>query len=201
MLIYEKNDIDKVVEILNKDGVIAFPTETVFGLGIKSDKESNYIKLVKVKNRAPNKPFTLMISKISQIDEFLELSNKALKIINKYLPGPLTLVLKVKNHAKVPYFIDLGSGFVGIRMPNDKFILDLIDKINCPLLVPSANKSNELPAKNIQEIEEIFDGELDCVINGRCGSGVPSTVAKIDGDNIKILREGDISLSQLEDVL
>ena len=201
MQIYNYEDIEKIESILKSGGVIAFPTETVFGLAVMSDKKENFDKLVKVKNRAPDKPFTLMISKIEQVEKIVEINDKIKKIINKFMPGPLTLILKVKENVEIPKFLDLGSGFIGIRMPKDSFILKLIDNLNCPLLVPSANKSNQTPAKNIDEIIKVFNDEIDCVVDGESGSGVPSTVAKIVDNNIFILREGIITKKDLEECL
>lgn len=200
MQIYSKKDILEVAKILKNGGIIAFPTETVFGLGVLSNSKENFLKLVKVKNRNPDKPFTLMISKIEQVKDLVEIDEKTAKIIKKFMPGPLTLVLKKKNNSEIPSYFDLNSGYIGIRIPNDKFILSLIDLVDCPLLVPSANKSNEKPAKNVDEIIKIFENEIDCVVNGECGSGVPSTVAKIDKENVIILREGIIKKEDLEDV-
>lgn len=200
MQIYSKKDILEVAKILKSGGIIAFPTETVFGLGVLSNSKENFLKLVKVKNRNPDKPFTLMISKIEQVKDLVEIDVKTAKIIKKFMPGPLTLVLKKKNNSEIPSYFDLNSGYIGIRIPDDKFILSLIDLVDFPLLVPSANKSNEKPAKNVDEIIKIFENEIDCVVNGECGSGVPSTVAKIDKENVIILREGIIKKEDLEDV-
>ena len=138
MQIYSKKDILEVAKILKSGGIIAFPTETVFGLGVLSNSKENFLKLVKVKNRNPDKPFTLMISKIEQVKDLVEIDVKTAKIIKKFMPGPLTLVLKKKNNSEIPSYFDLNSGYIGIRIPDDKFILSLIDLVDCPLLVPSA---------------------------------------------------------------
>ena len=142
MQIYSKKDILEVAKILKNGGIIAFPTETVFGLGVLSNSKENFLKLVKVKNRNPDKPFTLMISKIEQVKDLVEIDAKTAKIIKKFMPGPLTLVLKKKNNSEIPSYFDLNSGYIGIRIPDDKFILSLIDLVDCPLLVPSANNNN-----------------------------------------------------------
>ena len=130
MQIYSKKDILKVAKILKSGGIIAFPTETVFGLGVLSNSKENFLKLVKVKNRNPDKPFTLMISKIEQVKDLVEIDAKTEKIIKKFMPGPLTLVLKKKNNSEIPSYFDLNSGYIGIRIPDDKFILSLIDLVD-----------------------------------------------------------------------
>ena len=85
MQIYSKKDILKVAKILKSGGIIAFPTETVFGLGVLSNSKENFLKLVKVKNRNPDKPFTLMISKIEQVKDLVEIDVKTAKIIKKFI--------------------------------------------------------------------------------------------------------------------
>lgn len=197
MKLLELNEINEGKDILLNKGVVAFPTETVYGLGVISTSEEAYKKLVKVKERPENKPFTLMCSSINQISSLVEINKKAERIIKKYMPGPLTLVLKTKK--KPEFYVDFGTGYVGFRIPNVKFLLDLIDKVGEPLLVPSANKSGEKPAKSSKEVLEIFGNDLDAVYKGDECNGQPSTVAKIDGNNIIILREGPISLKDLEE--
>ena len=128
MQILEKNDLKKCVDILNANELLAFPTETVFGLGIKATSEENYLKLVKAKKRPSDKPFTLMCSKVEDFDKICEINELTQKIIKKFMPGPITLILKTKKD--VPHFLDLGSGYVGVRIPDDKFIL-----IYCILLI------------------------------------------------------------------
>lgn len=97
MKILSKKNIDEAVKILNNNEILAFPTETVFGLAIKADSFENFNKLVEVKNRKPNKPFTLMISNINQVKDLIEINDIAKIIISKFMPGPLTLILKAKK--------------------------------------------------------------------------------------------------------
>ena len=194
MKILSKNNIDEAVKILNNNEIIAFPTETVFGLAIKADSLKNFNKLVEVKNRKPNKPFTLMISNINQVKDLIEINDIAKIIISKFMPGPLTLILKAKKN--IPYYLDLGSGFIGIRIPKDDFILSLIDKVNFPLLVPSANPSDLKPAKNVDEVKKYFEGKIEAVVEGESTSNIPSTIIKIDNE-ITLIRQGELSLETI----
>lgn len=194
MKILSKNNIDEAVKILNNNEILAFPTETVFGLAIKADSLENFNKLVEVKNRKPNKPFTLMISNIIQVKDLIEINDIAKIIISKFMPGPLTLILKAKKN--IPYYLDLGSGFIGIRIPKDDFILSLIDKVNFPLLVPSANPSDLNPAKNVDEVKKYFEGKIEAVVEGESTSNIPSTIIKIDNEII-LIRQGELSLETI----
>ena len=125
MIYLNKKDINKVASLFNDNKLIAFPTETVYGLGIIATSNENFNRLVEVKHRSPNKPFTLMISNILQVKDIIEINDLAKKILELFTPGPLTLILKTKKD--VPHFLDLGTGFIGTRIPNDQFILDVIN--------------------------------------------------------------------------
>ncbi|MBO8428044.1 MAG: threonylcarbamoyl-AMP synthase [Firmicutes bacterium] len=195
MKVVDKNDLSEIVNVLNNNGLVAFPTETVYGLGIKASSLDNYNKLVKVKNRTPNKPFTLMISNINQVKDIVYINEVATKVITKFTPGPLTIILKAKEN--IPSYLDLNSGFIGIRIPKDTFVLKMIDLVNYPLFVPSANPSNLVPAKNHLEVINYFNDKVDLVVKGESIENIPSTVIKIDGDKISVLREGKITLKEI----
>ncbi len=189
-----KNDIDKCVNIIKKGDLLAFPTETVYGLGAISTSEEAFNKLVETKKRPPNKPFTLMCSSLKQVKDIIEIEPYATKLIKKYMPGPITLILKTKK--SVPHYLDLGTGFVGIRIPNDEFVLKMIEKIGAPLLVPSANVSNEPPAMSDEEVYKYFGNSVE-IVCGKCEKTIPSTVVKVEDGKLTILREGPISKEEL----
>lgn len=195
--ILSKDNIKEASEILKNNGILAFPTETVYGLGVVAPNEENYNHLVLVKKRPPEKPFTLMVSNIKQAETYIEFNETSKKIIREFMPGPLTLILKAKDN--VPYCVDHGSGFVGIRIPDDKFVLKLIDSLNEPLFVPSCNKSGEKPCMNTQEVIRDFDGEINAVIDGSCENGVASTIIKIDGENMFLIRQGKLSIEEIKE--
>lgn len=199
MIYIKENDIKKAAKILMDGKIIAIPTETVYGLAVLSTKKEYFDKLVAVKKRDPSKPFTLMISSLDQVCNFLEINETANKIIKQFMPGEITVILKTKKD--IPSYLDLSSGFVGIRIPNKKSILSLIDYINKPLLVPSANPRDLTPAKNSKEVYEYFGDSIDAIVEGDISSNVPSTVIKIDGDNVTLIREGNIKFEQIKEVL
>ncbi len=195
----DEQGIIKASEYLLNKEVIAFPTETVFGLGVISNDEECFNKLVKVKNRRPDKPFTLMISNFKQVENIVEINEVAKKIINKFFPGELTIILKSKDNIK-PYY-SLNTGFIGIRMPNDNFILKLIDKVNIPLFVPSCNPSDYKPAINDKEAYDYFKDKIKVIVKGNSISNVPSTVIKIDGNKVTLLREGNIKFKDIMEAI
>lgn len=198
MEILSKNDLKKCVNILKNDGLLAFPTETVYGLGVKATSKENYDHLVKVKNRPNDKPFTLMCSSINDFKDLVVIDDVTKKIIDKYMPGPITLILKVKE--KVADYIDLKTGFVGVRIPDDDFVREMIKEVGKPLFVPSANISSFPPAKDYKEVINYFHDSIDGVVEGHCASNTPSSIFKIDNGNIIELRKGPISLKEVEEL-
>jgi len=197
--ILTKNELNEASTILKNEGILAFPTETVFGLGVISNSEKACKNLIKVKKRHPDKPFTMMCSNISQVENILEINNIAKRIIEEFMPGPLTIILKAKNN--IPSYLDLGTGYVGIRIPKDEAVLKLIDMVGVPLLVPSANPADMSPARNTQDVLNYFDGTIEGIIEGETKDMSPSTVIKIVENDIILLREGPISLERIKGVL
>ena len=182
------NKYKKAVIALNSHGVIAFPTETVMGLGVYFDDQIAYEKLNALKERKPNKPYTLMLYDPYVISFYAEVDQRAVKLINKFMPGPITLLLKVKG--KVPRWVTHGTGVIGIRVPNNKKALDLLYNLEKPLLVPSANKADQPPCTNSKEVEEVFGDLVDYVIKGKSGGDKSSTIVDLTGPEVKIVREG-----------
>ena len=197
--VFNKNELSEASELLKNGEIIAFPTETVFGLGVVFNSEKACKNLINVKKRHENKPFTLMCSNLDQIEDVLELNDTAKKIMDAFTPGPITLILKTKK--EVPHYLDLGTGYIGIRIPKDETILDLINKVGAPLLVPSANPADMKPARSTKEVLEYFDGEISGVIDGDTSNLEPSTVVKVEKNDIIIIRKGPISLEEIKGVL
>ena len=194
MKLLKQSDIKEAAKILKDGGIIAFPTETVFGLGVIYDNEASYDRLIEVKKRPPEKPFTLMLSSVEDIDKYAYVSEVARKLINKFMPGQFTIILKGKLN--LPDYVISKEGNVGIRVPDYKLVQELIHKVGKPLLVPSANRSGEEPATNSDEVINNFKGELDAIILGESVSDVPSTIVLVD-DEVQIIREGLISKEEI----
>lgn len=189
-------ELERAKEILCQGGIVAFPTETVYGLGVICDDEEAFKKLVKAKSRPSTKPFTLMCAEKAQIEKYAEIDGKISKIIDTFMPGELTLLLKPKPN--IPSWINLGTDKIGVRIPNHKLALELIQKVGRPMLVPSANPSDLKPALDSQHVLEYFDQKIEGVILGESGRHQPSTIVDLTNGVVKIIREGNILL---EDIL
>ena len=191
-----KSLYEQALEALNNHQVIAFPTETVFGLGVFYDDERAYELLNQVKRRKEDKPYTMMLSCVEDIAKYAYINEKYLSVINKYMPGPLTILVKAKDC--VPGYVTHNTGIIGIRIPQNKEALDLLRFVKKPLLVPSANRADEKPALNDLEVKNIFGDEVALIIPGKAEGGEPSTIVNLTEDKIKLVRQGPIPFASLD---
>ena len=198
MKILKQTELDIASNILKNGGLVAFPTETVFGIGVIFDNKSSYDKLIEVKRRPPEKPFTLMCSDVSEIEKYAYADARAELLIKKYMPGQFTIILKAKEG--LPSYVVSKEGNVGIRISSLKLVRDLIKKVGKPLLVPSANRSSEPPLLNSEDVKKEFNNDIDAVIEGESISNTPSTIVLVD-ENITIIREGIISKEEIFNTL
>ena len=193
---YKKMDKNKIINSLISGGILAFPTDTVFGLGCIMDRKA-IEKIYEVKGRSFDKPLPMMCSNLKMIEEVAYVSEKAKKIIDAFVPGPLTLIFKKKENVKD--YITQGKKTIGIRVPDDAFILDLIDSLGMPLMVTSANNSGEPSFAKWKDVYGVMKGKIDGIVCEDARGEVSSTIIDVS-DDIKILREGPISLAQIMEV-
>ncbi len=195
---FEKREIDKVLEALKSGKVVAFPTDTVYGLGVIYDQEA-LKRLKDAKGRSETKPIPTMVSSYAQLMQIAEISKQAKRLIKAFMPGALTLVMKKK--VRVPDFVTNEKATIAVRMPDDPFVLSLIEGCGGPLLVSSANRSEMPSALNDQEVFSQLDGRIDAVVIGTAGGEKASTIIDVSEAEIKILRIGDISEAQIRKAL
>lgn len=188
-------ELKTIKEKLNNGDVIAFPTETVMGLGVVFDNEEAYKKINLIKKRPEDKPYTMMLGDINEIAKYAHLSHRDEIIINEFMPGPLTILLNSKEN--VPGYVTHNTGVIGIRVPAHKEVCEMINYVGKPLLVPSANKSGEKPCLTYKEIEKVFNNELGFILKMDSNQEKPSTIIDLTSKDIKIIREGNISLEDI----
>lgn len=162
----------KAIKILNSGGVVAFPTETVYGIGAALNQPQAIKRIFKIKKRPKNKPLQILIASLEQAKKLGKFNQKALGLAKKMWPGPLTLV--VYKTRKVPKLVTGGTAKVGLRIPDHKTALALIRACG-PIVATSANKAGEKPALTAGEAKEKVP-EVDCVISGKVKSGKASKV-------------------------
>lgn len=184
--------MEKIIEILNRNYVICLPTETVMGLACKANKEA-YYNLVELKNRPLNKAFPLCLLK-SDIELYCEVNDLQRKVINHFLPGPLTIVLKKKKD--VSNFIGNGMETVAIRCSEDKFLTDVLKSIETPLFLTSANKAGEEVCKTLLEARNVFKDKIEVYVEGNPTGTLASTIVDLT-TYPRILRQGKITIDEI----
>ena len=195
----KRNEFDLAKKELDNSKVIAFPTETVMGLGVYYDDYNAYNLLNKIKERPEDKPYTLMLGDINKIKDYAYIDNRASKIISSFMPGEITILLPAKSN--VPNYVTHNTGVIGIRVPNLDDLRDFLNYIDRPLLVPSANKSGKKPAMSDKEVKNIFNNEISYIFEGKAIGGVPSTIVDLTNKEVKIYREGNIKSQDILDVI
>ena len=196
MKVVRRFQTKEVAESLLNGDVVAFPTETVFGLAVVYDNIYAFRRLVDVKKRNPDKPFALMLADVEDIEKYCFLSDNAKKVVEKFMPGEITILVNAKP---LPEHVTLGTNVIGIRIPNDEYVRSLIRKVGKPLLVTSANMSGFPPLTDYKEVEKVFAKEdVSYLVMGECVSETPSTVVDIR-DNITVLRQGKITKEEIEE--
>lgn len=191
---YSDKEIDKLADILINDGVICIPTDTVYGICGKINSKRVYEKLIEIKGRPENKPFPVMCADKKQINDIAVLDERSEIIIDAFMPGPLTVVLKRKD--SVEDYVTNGRDTIAIRLAMSDVLVDLINRVGCPLFLTSANRSGEKEYSNLDEIEERFP-LLDGMLEGDAFWGQPSTIIDCSEEDIKVLREGPISIKDI----
>ncbi|MBR3133212.1 MAG: threonylcarbamoyl-AMP synthase [Clostridia bacterium] len=198
MKIYNENEIDKLAEILKNDGVISVPTDTVYGICSRISSKKAHDRLIKIKERPVSKAFPIMCADERQIEDIAVIDSKARKIINSFMPGPITIILKKKDDLEE--YITNGKDTIAIRMATSNTLKELILKTGSPIFLTSANKSGDSTCTTIDEIKKACP-DIDGILDGKVLFGKASTIVDCTSDEIKILREGPISLEEIQDSL
>ena len=192
---YKENEIEEIAQILKNDGVISVPTDTVFGICARINSQIAYNKLIEVKRRPINKAFPVMCANKEQIKNIAIIDEIAEKLINAFMPGPITLVLNKKS--TLPKYVTNGKNTIAIRMATSKTIEKLITKIDSPIFMTSANQSGKPECTNLDEIEKSCP-LLDGMVEGKVSYSMGSTIVDCSSKKIKILREGPISFELIK---
>ena len=190
-------DRDKIINILISGGILAFPTDTVFGLGSLMNKKA-VDAIYKAKERDFNKSLPMMCNNLEMIEDYAYVDENARKIINKFTPGPLTIVLNKKDSIDDIY--TQGKKTIAIRIPDDNWILELISELNKPLLVTSANVSGQGSLLKWEDVYKCMNNKIDAIVCEDAKGAIASTIIDLT-DDLKILREGPIKIEELMEVI
>lgn len=195
---YNQDEIEKLVQILKNDGVISVPTDTVFGVCAKINSEVSHDKLIAVKNRPIKKSFPVMCANVEQIKSIAIINETAEKLIKAFMTGPITLVLKKKND--LADYVTNGKDTIAIRMATSEKLKNLILKLESPIFMTSANQSGESTCMNLDEIEKNCP-LLDGMMEGNVIFSKGSTIVDCTSKEIQILREGPITIEQINKII
>ena len=196
-----KEGIKKAAEIIKRGGLVAFPTETVYGLGANGLDENAVPKIYEAKGRPSDNPLILHISKLDEIEHIVkEIPKSALILAEEFWPGPLTMVFKKSE--RIPYRTTGGLESVAIRMPSNKIARELIKAAGVPIAAPSANSSGRPSPTKAAHVIYDLDGKIDMVIDGgEVDIGIESTIVDVTGEVPVILRPGFITEKMLSEAI
>ena len=192
--------LEKAISILVGGGVIAYPTDTVYGLGACSDNVKAVKRVYEVKNRPMDMPLPLLLADVSWIQRVVHsIPETAYQLIDSFLPGALTLIMKKAD--TVPDIISGGKETVALRVPDHPLAIVLINGVGKPLIGTSANLSGKPSALNAEEVYNQLGDKIDYILDGGiCPGGNESSIVDVTGEIPKLLREGAISKTEIEKV-
>lgn len=199
--IIEIDGIAEAGEIIRAGGLVAFPTETVYGLGADAMNGAAVKRIFEAKGRPSDNPLIVHIADKAQIPLLArEISGDAEKLIDAFMPGPFTIILK--KQANIPDEVTAGLDTVGIRFPAEETAAAFIMAAGTPIAAPSANISGRPSPTRAEDVISDMDGRIEAVINGgSCGVGVESTIVDASGDAPVLLRPGGVSLEMIREIV
>ena len=189
--------IAEAIRVFKNGGIVIFPTDTAYAIGCRIDNENAVKRLFKIRKRPENKPLLALVNSVGMAEDYLLTIPRKVKeeLINPYWPGKLTIVLRSKIN-KVPSLVTAGTNTLGVRLPDNKVLLELIAGVEVPILAPSANFSGEKTPFKFKDLDPDLVELSDFVLSGEAQSEKNvSTI--IDCSNVpwKIIREGAVKLS------
>lgn len=194
----DESELNKIKEILDNDGVIIFPTDTVYGIACNCFSEKAIKKIFDIKKRPENKPINVLSNNLDKIKLVSKnISEKEKFLIDKYMPGALTIILD-KNE-KVSDILTAGLDTIGVRIPKNNISLRILENVSYPLATTSANISGDSAGIKITDFLKEFDGVVDAIIDGgETDLKVASTIVRVESDNkLKIIREGTLKIKEM----
>ena len=193
-------NLNKAAQLIKDGKVVAFPTETVYGLGANAFDPDAVARIFELKERPSFDPLIVHISHLDQLNELTEIKDSRVHMLaERFWPGPLTMVLP--KHQNVPDIVTSGLPTVGIRMPANKTALDLISLSGCPVAAPSANKFGRISPTTAAHVKKQLS-EADFILDvGKATIGIESTIIRLTNYGFKILRNGFITKEEIEEIL
>src|SRR3990172_13353259 len=195
------SDWKRVRDIFKKGGIIAYPTETFYGLGVDPFNETAVKKLFNLKGREADKPISILVKDKKMLAEVAEeIPLSAEKLIKKFWPGPLTIILKAKK--SIPITLRAGTGTIAVRISSNTITQKLLEAIDSPITTTSANPSGKKSPVTASEVMNYFKNKVDLILDGGVLSGkLGSTIVDVTEGDLKIIRAGEIPIERVVESL
>ncbi len=195
-----QNNIEQAAELLRSGKLLAFPTETVYGLGADATNDDAILAIYQTKNRPRFNPLIVHCADFDMAKSLVEFSPLAVKLA-KFWPGPLSLVLPLKQSTNISSIVSAGLKTLAVRIPAHPIARSLIKAVGKPLAAPSANPSGELSPTSANQVIKAFSKKVPVLDGGACEAGLESTIIAFDKDKIIQLRAGAIARDEIEKAL
>lgn len=195
----EGRALEDAIATIQRGGVVAFPTDTVYGIGASLQHREALARIYDIKGRAPDKPIPILISRPDVIDTLTDEADEELvELAFRFWPGPLTVILKAKD--SLPAEVIAPDGTCGVRIPDHSIPLAIAQHIGGAIATTSANRSGSPPATTARAIQQSLGNALDLILDGGIAPRESaSTVIRREGDTISVIREGSVTMEELRD--
>ncbi len=195
------NNLEIAADLLRAGGLVAFPTETLYGLGADARNETAVMNVFQAKQRAKDKPLIVLLQDIQEAAQYGELNEHAYRLAEAFWPGALTLIVRQRDSSPLAPGLNPQSGTVALRVPGNAIAMRLLRAFSGPLTAPSANITGAAPAKTAGDVMQGLGHAIDAVLDGGACPGNESTLLDLSGGAPRLLRDGAISRGRIESVL
>ncbi len=195
-----ESTLSETKRVLKAGGIIAFPTDTFYGLGVNPHNRIAVEKIYEIKGRDPGKPLLLLIDSVSKLENLVEKPSAASsKLMQVFWPGPLTLLFKPKSST---IHENISANLIGIRQPGNPVTRNILSALDHPLTAPSANISGGNPATTAQQVQEVFGEKVELILDaGECKGEKPSTIVNATDSPARLIRAGEIDFKSIQECL
>lgn len=186
--------LNEINDVLDKDGLIIFPTDTVYGIACNAFSEIAIKKLFLAKNRSFDKPIGVLTDSNEKINMIVKnINEKEKELIDKYLPGNLTIIFDKKEN--ISNLLTANKSTIGVRIPNNEIALQILRNYKYPLATTSVNLAGKKEGTEVNDFIDEFKDKVDIIIDGGKTNEIPSTIVRVENDKINILREGSLKIN------
>jgi L-threonylcarbamoyladenylate synthase len=193
MILKESDDksVSIALDIIKSNNLLILPTDTIYGIAADANSDIAIRKIYDLKKRSNKKPIAIFLKNIQEIEQNFILNDLERKIIRKYTPGAITIILKTKKNSKFSKLLNQNDDSLAVRIPEQEFCLKLLVNYNNAIAVSSSNMSGEKEINDVKQLQKKFKDKINLIVEGRISDNqISSTIVKIESGQLKILRQG-----------